>query len=246
MLKNAIMGNEVTRAGRILGLFFLLSFTSFPLQGQETGEDKLGAWYMYFGMNRVSERLSVHTEAQFRFYETLSEFNQLLLRTGLNYHINEEAIATLGYAYIDTDPTYGDTADLLNDIKEHRIFQQFILMNQVGKFKFEHRYRLEQRFLDSEGEKDTRHRARYRLQVTLPVSKSFFLNFYDEIFLNLQDEIFDQNRLYAALGFKFSDKGNIQVGYLKNHFSRTNFDRLQLAFFYNPDLRSLFNREIPD
>ncbi len=230
----------------MLGLLLLLNCLALPVQGQETGEDKLGAWYMYFGMNRISDKLSIHTEAQFRYYEVLSEFNQLLLRTGLNYHISEKAIATLGYAYIDTDPTYVDGEGLLDLIKEHRIFQQFILLNQVGKFNFEHRYRLEQRFLDIEGENDTRHRARYRLQVTLPLSKTFFLNFYDEIFLNLQDDVFDQNRLYGAVGFRFSDKGNIQVGYLKNHFSRRNFDRLQLGVFYNPDLRSLFNKEVPD
>jgi hypothetical protein len=238
--------NQILRAGRLFALLLLMPGLLSSLGAQETGEDKLGAWYMYFGMNRVSERLSIHTEAQFRYYETLSEFNQLLLRTGLNYHISEKAIATLGYAYIDTDPTYEDSQDLLNDLKEHRIFQQFILLNKVGKFNFEHRYRLEQRFLDIEGEKDTRHRVRYRLQLTFPLSQTFFLNFYDEIFLNLQDDIFNQNRLYAALGYRFSKKGNIQVGYLKNHFDGINFDRLQFAIFYNPDLRSLFQNQTPD
>jgi len=193
-------------------------------------------------MNRVSDRLSIHTEAQFRYYETLSNFNQMLLRTGLNYHINEKAIATLGYAYIDTDPTFSDSEELLNDIKEHRIFQQFLLYNSVWEFRFEHRYRLEQRFLDFDGVSDTQHRARYRLQLTLPLTDTFFLNFYDEIFINLQDEPFDQNRLYAAVGVRITENSSLQLGYLKNHFRRTNFDRLQVAFFFNPDLRGLFKK----
>lgn len=212
------------------------------LKAQETGEDQWGAWYQYFGMNRVSDRLSIHTEAQFRFYETLSNFNQLLLRTGINYHIDEKAIATLGYAYIDTDPTFSDSEDLLNDIKEHRIFEQFLLYNQVWEFRFEHRYRLEQRFLDFNGVSETQHRARYRLQLTLPLTNTFFLNFYDEVFINLQDQPFDQNRLYAALGVRITENSSLQVGYLKNHFRQTNFDRLQVAFFYNPDLRGLFKK----
>ena len=149
---------------------------------QETGEDKWGAWYMYFGTNKIADKLSIHTEAQFRYYETTSNFNQMLLRTGLNYHINPDAIATFGYAYIDTDPSYEKMAmeDELffgNKIIEHRIFEQFILKNKVGEFLFEHRYRLEQRFLDNENEKDTQHRARYRLQVTLPLTDIFFVNF---------------------------------------------------------------------
>lgn len=201
---------------------------------------------MYFGMNRVADRLSIHTEAQFRYFEVVSNFNQLLLRTGLNYHIDQNAIATLGYAFIETDPTFEDGEGRLDFVGEHRIFEQFILLNRVGKFRFEHRYRLEQRFLYSPGEHDTQHRARYRLQVTLPLTEVLFLNVYDEVFLNLQDDIFGQNRLYGALGFRLSAEASLQVGYLKNHFDGIDFDRVQLAVFFNPDLRPLFQKEVPD
>lgn len=214
------------------------------LNAQETGEDEWGAWYMYFGTNKVSDRFSIHTEAQFRYYETLSNFNQMLLRTGLNYHISPNAIATFGYAYIDTDLTFEDPP--LTDsffggstILEHRIFEQFILTNKVGEFLFEHRYRLEQRFLNNTdlSVTDTQHRARYRLQLTLPLTDTFFINLYDEVFLNLQDSVFGQNRLYGALGIRITENASVQLGYLKNHFNTVNFDRLQIGFFYNPDLR---------
>ncbi|MEM7487444.1 MAG: DUF2490 domain-containing protein [Bacteroidota bacterium] len=212
----------------------------------QTGEEELGAWYMYFGMNRISEKLSIHSEAQFRYYETTSNFNQLLLRTGLNYHINKNAIVTGGYAYIDTDPTFrefdGIAGDVLvnnNTLVEHRIFEQLILTNKVGEFLFEHRYRLEQRFIENRDLNDsfTEHRARYRLQVTLPLTNTFFLNFYDEVFINLQDNIFGQNRLYLAGGMHLTENSSLQIGYLKNHFSNAVFDRIQIGFFFNPDLR---------
>ena len=228
-------------------LLFLFAHTQ--LGAQQTGEDELGAWYMYFGMNRLAERWSLHTEAQWRFYEVERNFNQLLLRTGINYHIDKTTIATLGYAYIDTDPTFEDIPPVDspfagNQISENRIFQQFILTNKVWEFNFEHRYRLEQRFINYEGENTTLHRARYRLQVTLPLTDSFFINLYDEIFINLQDELFGQNRLYAAFGVRITENSSIQIGYLKNHFRTINFDRLQFALFYNPDLRGLFNKEL--
>ncbi|MBT8221793.1 MAG: DUF2490 domain-containing protein [Eudoraea sp.] len=227
-------------------LIALLAVTG--AQAQETGADTWGVWYMYFGMNRVSEKWSIHTEAQFRYYETTGNFNQLLLRTGANYHINKDAIVTLGYAFIDTDPSFEDGANLSNEILENRIFQQLLLYNQVWEFKFEHRYRLEQRFLDF-GEirgKETQHRARYRLQVTLPLTNTFFLNFYDEVFLNLQDQIFGQNRLYGAVGVRVTENTSVQFGYLKNHFNNINFDRLQFAVFYNPDLRGVFKKKSKD
>ncbi|MEW7291455.1 DUF2490 domain-containing protein [Aquimarina sp. 2304DJ70-9] len=213
--------------------FFLITTIA---TAQDTGENDLGAWYMYFGTNQITDKLSIHSEAQFRFYETTSNFNQLLLRTGLNYHINDHAIATIGYGYINTDGTFEDFPDEENS-NEHRIFEQFILKNTVGKFKFEHRYRLEQRFINTQTNNFTEHRARYRLQLTYPINEKWFLNVYDEVFINLQEPIFGQNRLYGAIGYTVKSNFSIQLGYLKNHFTGVNFDRLQLGIFYNTDFR---------
>ena len=223
---------------------FIFCFVTLAISSQQTGEEETGIWYMYFGMNRISEKFSIHSEAQFRYYETSANFNQLLLRTGLNYHINKNTIATFGYAFIETDATFLANPSRAN-LTENRIFQQFILTDKVGAFLFEHRYRLEQRFISeinilSNPEQDlgrTEHRARYRLQVMLPLTDTFFLNSYNEIFLNLQGSTFDQNRLYGALGIHLNENSNIQFGFLKNHFTERVFDRFQIGFFFNPDLR---------
>jgi len=228
---------------RLTGLFLFLGILT--INAQQPGEDEMGAWYMYFGTNKISERLSIHTEAQFRFYETTSNFNQMLLRTGLNYHIDPNAIATGGYAFIDTDNNFYEFEGEVNS-KEHRIFEQFILKNKVWEFLFEHRYRLEQRFLDFGETTDTQHRARYRIQMTLPLTNTFFLNFYDELFINLQDDLFGQNRLYGAVGVNITENTSIQLGYMRNQFSNAVYDRLQLAVFYNPDLRGLFKGKKTD
>ncbi|UWX53737.1 DUF2490 domain-containing protein [Maribacter litopenaei] len=232
-------------------LWVVLSIISTMAVAQENGEDKLGSWHMYFGTNQIADKWSIHTEAQLRYFEQAKNFNQLLLRTGLNYHIDGNAIATAGYAFIKTDPTYFESAVLdleepaSDKISEHRIFEQFILKNKVWELLFEHRYRLEQRFItDSDlNTKSTQHRTRYRLQMTVPLTDIFFLNFYDEIFINLQNEAFDQNRLYAAVGVNVTNNLSVQAGYLKNHFRTVNYDRLQVAVFYNPDLRGLFGKK---
>ncbi len=227
---------------KLAALFFIL--ISGYVNAQQPGEDETGSWFMYFGTNKVSERLSIHSEAQFRFYETTSNFNQMLLRTGLNYHIDPNAIATAGYAFIDTDNSFFEFEGEINS-KEHRIFEQFILKNKVWEFLFEHRYRLEQRFLDFGDYTETQHRARYRIQMTLPLTNTFFLNFYDELFINLQDDLFGQNRLYGALGVNVTENSSIQIGYLRNQFQNAVYDRLQFAVFYNPDLRGLFKKKKP-
>lgn len=227
---------------KLAALFFIL--ISGYVNAQQPGEDETGSWFMYFGTNKISERFSIHSEAQFRFYETTNNFNQMLLRTGLNYHIDPNAIATAGYAFIDTDNSFYEFEGEINS-KEHRIFEQFILKNKVWEFLFEHRYRLEQRFLDFGDYTETQHRARYRIQMTLPLTNTFFLNFYDELFINLQDDLFGQNRLYGALGLNVTENSSIQIGYLRNQFQNAVYDRLQFAVFYNPDLRGLFKKKKP-
>ncbi|MEL6812028.1 MAG: DUF2490 domain-containing protein [Bacteroidota bacterium] len=218
----------------ILGLLLLNSANGIS---QETGEDDWGSWFMYFGTNRISDKLSIHTEAQYRTYEFGSNFNQLLLRTGLNYHISDKAMATIGYGNITTDGTF-EEPDGEENIGENRIYQQFVLRNAVGKFKFSHRYRIEQRFLDNPVTgKDTQHRGRYFLRVTYPINETWFLTAYDEVFVNFQEPLFGQNRLYGAVGYKLDQNVTFQMGYLKNHFTGANFDRFQLAIFWNTDLR---------
>lgn len=225
------------------GLFLAGLLVSAPVYTQDTGESTLGAWYMYFGTHRLSNRLSLHNEAQFRYYNLGSNFNQLLLRGGINFHTSPNSIITLGYAYIDTDTSFSDFestpgAEQGRNIPENRIFEQFIKKHQWGGLAAEHRFRLEQRFITPGDTPRTEHRTRYRLQLTKPINDRFFINTYNELFVNLQDDWFGQNRAYAALGAHLDPTISLQVGYLRNDFRGATFHRLQLALFWNADLRN--------
>jgi len=204
---------------------------------QETGEDKLGNWLMYFGTSKLSDRYSLHTEVQLRLFEPINNFNQLLPRIGINYHITPSAWATLGYAWIPTE-SYEKGANLKSST-ENRIWEQFLLRNKVGRFAFEHRYRLEQRWISSEGTDTYLDRIRYRLMISVPLSNkemlpgTWFAAVYDELFMNITDNPFDQNRLYLALGYKLSDALSFQSGYLYHRLGSLNYNRLQFAVFWN-------------
>lgn len=200
--------------------------------------DKVGNWLMYFGANRISDRFSIHTEVQHRNY-TVAPVNleQLLLRTGLNYHISSNAMVTAGYGYIANYAFEGEESG--PEIEEHRIWQQLILTQKLDRIKFEHRYRVEQRWV----EKDYRNRFRYRLMFFIPVNKpalepgSVFIGVYDEIFINSEEEFFDRNRFYAALGYQFTGSTSVQVGMLNQRIPAFGKWYLQFAVFFNPDLR---------
>ena len=191
---------------------------------------------MYFGTHKISEKYSLHYETQLRNYEVISNFNQLLPRVGLNYHIDENSIVTAGYAFIPTQNTF-DKGWGEEMITENRIWEQFILRNSINRIKIRHRYRLEQRWVKAGDITTYKNRARYMLSVKLPISKNeespLFISLYDEIFLNISDNPFDQNRLFAALGYQVNKQMNIQLGYLRHRSGSLDLNRLQLALFLN-------------
>jgi hypothetical protein len=217
----------------------LLLITLLTIQytnAQENGQDDVGSWFMFFGNTRLSKRISISPEVQYRTYEFGSNFNQLLLRNGVNWHINKSTIATLGYGYISTDGTFNEPAGEQNTL-EHRLYGQFTSKNSLGKFKATHRYRFEQRFINSPvSGNDTQYRMRYLLRLSYPISNKWFVSAYDEIFINLQEPLFSQNRLYAALGYHINSTISTQVGYLKNHFTGKNYNRFQIGIWYKLDL----------
>ncbi len=190
---------------------------------------------MYFGTNKINDKWSLHTEAQFRHYNIGLNGQQLLLRTGINRHLSKNSILTMGYGWIKTSPE--DKRDIAAFTYEHRIFQQYILRNKLKRLNFEHRFRLEERWVEA----NYSTRTRYRIFLAIPIDNkkimynTWFFAFYDEIFINISDSPFDQNRLYFAFGYQYRPNANIQMGYLKHHVGNTGYDRLQLAITYNLD-----------
>jgi hypothetical protein len=214
------------------------------------------AWFMYFGNHRLNDKFSLHTEYQFRRSDMGQNWQQSLMRVGLDAHVNN-ALITAGYGWIVSFP-YGEQPIPLK-FTEHRIWQQLILKQQAGRIYFNHRYRLEQRFLENvslnnEGQKIVdgfrfRQRARYRFFASYPLNhktmedKTLFLAAYEEVFLGfgkgIQANVLDQNRLFFALGWRFNSAANIQLGYLNQHVFKgdgvykENNHTLQVGVTYN-------------
>jgi len=226
---------------------------------QKNIDTQSGSWWMYFGNHKISDKLSLHTEYQFRRNDFASYWQQSLMRVGLDYHFNKENSATAGYGWIVSFP-YGKQP-IQVQTTEHRIWQQFINQSNSGRFYFHHRYRLEQRFienarLDSNNVKIVdgykfRQRARYRFLVTIPITNkkmednTLFFSAYEEVFLGfgkgIGKNILDQNRLFFGLGWRFNKQFNLQAGYLNQFIVKSdgiNMERnhqFQAAVTYNFD-----------
>jgi Protein of unknown function (DUF2490) len=161
---------------------------------------------------------------------------------------------------------------------EQRIWEQLALKHEsIGRFQFDSRFRFEQRWSQVfknfgsanepiflryddpvEGLWKYRQRVRYRFRVQLPLSNpemidnTLFLVVTDEIFVNfgkyVASNIFDQNRLSFALGWRFNKNFNTQLGYL-NQFAekgdgihKENNHTLQIGIVYNIDFSMFFKK----
>ena len=236
-------GDDSRRGSAVVAFFLLAAFLAAIPVSAQTAEDELGDWLIYNGTLRFSERWSVFTDAQYRLYEVASNPGELLLRAAGQFHLTDRALVALGYARIRVWP-FEEIEGQDDGTRENRIYQQFTIAHPWGRAGFEHRYRLEQRWVEQAGDTDYLARARYRLQVTVPLNRpkmepgAYFLNLYDELFVGLgSTPSYDQNRLYLAAGKQFNRDANLQLGYLWQSRTAADFYRLQIFLTYNFDFR---------
>tara|TARA_B110000902_G_C14226953_1_gene557409 strand:- start:155 stop:820 length:666 start_codon:yes stop_codon:yes gene_type:complete len=192
-----------------------------------------GNWLIYIGNNKLNSKWNIHNEVQYRNYNTIGDLEQLLIRTGLGYTFNDKKNnVLLGYGYILSE-NYISNSDNKATINEHRIFQQFTASQTFGKVKLGHRYRFEQRFVES----NFKMRFRYFLSLNIPINimenNKYYLSAYNEIFLNTKTSVFDRNRLYGGIGYNINRAIKIEVGYMNQFFERSNRDQLNIITFVN-------------
>ncbi len=206
-------------------LLLCVSGGGLPALGQvaKVAPNPGGYWVSYIGDNKLNARIGIHSEAQFRNFFLDRTVETLLLRTGLNIYLKPYAMGTLGYGYFYNEPS--DEQVLGSRVSENRIWQQLILRQKSTFIFMEHRYRLEQRFLQnlSNDTRQTDHRLRYRFQTLFPLYsvsphlRHFFVALNNEIMINFRRDpsrLFDRNRFFSGLGYQVSPKMNFQLGYL--------------------------------
>jgi len=206
----------------------------FPIQAYGQKSD-LGNWINYFGNKQINSQWNWHHEAQFRNYDALGDLEQLLLRTGIGRNLTEDNNnLLLGYGFIISENYITDDLEKVG-VNEHRIYQQFITKQKLGIVSLQHRYRFEQRFVAG----DFKTRLRYFLSMNVPLTKkeitdnTLYLSAYNEIFINPKNSVFDRNRLYGALGYKFNKQVKVELGYMNQFFQHGGRDQINMNTFVN-------------
>ena len=222
----------------VLFLFSFFVLHSMLYAQNRTVRSNTNGWYMYFGDHKFSNTWGVHLEAQFRRNQVINNGQQLLLRAGINYHLNDAAFVTLGYCFVETYP-YG-AFPVKARFPENRIWQQLQVKNKMGSIEWVSRFRFEQRFsklpvfntsVYEPGDAVYTNRFRLLNRASIPFKgksiqdRSFYVSVYDELFINfgkhVAANIFDQNRAYLALGYKIPNVGRLELGYMNQLLFKT-------------------------
>lgn len=216
----------------LLSLALILLTVAIAQNNRLTDKNAIG-WYNYFGNFKLNNKFGIHTEYQWRRDNTITHWQQSLLRVGVNYSLNPRVLFRIGYAWIETF-NYGDYPinTLGRDFTEHRLFQMLQLSHKEGIVDLSHRFMLEQRFVGKysnasiakEDEFPLLNRLRYMFRAQVPLkgkeikNKTPYVAGYNEIFIgfgkNVNTNVFDQNRLGLLIGYKFNNSIRIEGGYL--------------------------------
>lgn len=179
-------------------------------------------WLTYFGDHPFgNSKWGAHLEGQARRHDLGRTWQQLLLRPAVNYDVSPALTLTAGYAYARTH-SYGDFAPATPATNEHRLWEQAIWRYSAGRAAFNSRFRFEQRFIGSANPAQSgfRHENRLRTweQVTIPSSGPVYFTAYDEIWFYIKPYVsssaFDQNRAYAAVGYRMRPDWRLELGYM--------------------------------
>jgi hypothetical protein len=213
----------------ICSAVFLISYVNTAM----AQTDEFSGWGAWFHTQRFSTHWGASFDGQFRSANHVDYLKNVLLRPSINYYFGNKS-ATLGYAYVSTN---GRTATGGKTFREeNRIFEQFIITQKAGvNTAITHRFRLEQRFLGSTPTQQEvfSQRVRYFIRGVIPFNnkstftKGTFLALQNEVFGNIQNNakvnnhVFDQNRAYVALGYRFSKRMDIEAGYLNQYVQQT-------------------------
>ena len=207
-------------------LLLMGSIILFMRLSSQTVHENTG-WLAWFSSYKLSGPWALYFDGQARTADNWEFVRNVILRPGVTYVFNPKSSATVGYAYV---LSYSRNIGAKSPLSEHRIWEQYIYNLPIGKTSLQNRFRLEQRFIERQTGEVFAQRLRYFMRSILPLEKQknafgkgFYVALQNEIFLNIQNKeqinnsVFDQNRIYGAIGYRFSPKVDIETGFMNQY-----------------------------
>lgn len=229
---NAMPTTTGVRSLLLLACSCLIAAGSVPSAAADPISDSNGnLWFNYFGDHRLDDGpWEYHLDVQARRADLGLNWQQQLVQTGFNFDLAPRVKLGGGYGWMRTHP-YGDFP-VLDDITEHRFYEQVVVKTPLAGLDWAHGLRFEHRLIDhlapqSSGgfavdERRLTHRFIYSLGVNIPLNDIYYLALSESVWVrfgsNSGASAFDQNRAYAAIGRKLNEHTKLELGFMEQTF----------------------------
>ena len=211
-------------------LVIVSNMLAMTVKAQTT--DRTAFWYGSINSIHLNKKWSIQPDFHIRSTDKWEHVQTFILRPAISYRFNPKWNVVLGYNHIQSRVSIGGVSGYT---PENHIWEQVWFRHKWKKFNLVHRISLEQRFIqygylqngqikNREALFTQRFRYLFRAQLPLVHQKPTFVKgpyavLQDEIFFNMlkkenaNGQAFDQNRLFAGLGYRLSPKFDIEAGY---------------------------------
>jgi len=197
----------------------LTLFLSFNSNAQD--QEYTGGWHTLLLKHKINSKFTVKNELHIRRAQFYSNWQQLLIRPGLDYSLTDNTTLSAGYSFIRN---YSENGHAL----EHNVWEEIGLSNTVKSVGIKHRFRFEQRFSQTFIDDKYTHANRFRYRLTL--SKKVFqikedkplkAVVFNELWLHtgngIKPQSINQNWFYTGLSMPLNNTSTLSAGYLNIH-----------------------------
>ena len=198
-----------------------------------------GGWYVLNFNYHLTKSLALYSQVETRSQKVTNNFYHDEIQAGLAYQFPKHHSALLGFGEYENYTNPGNFKKPLSS-KEYRIWEQFVINSNFGRVKIDHRYRIEQRWINN----SYRNGFRYRCNVIVPINHqtitphTLFGSASEEVFFSDKLPNFQRNRVFGGFGFQFSKLFTLQAGFIHQYdfkLSNTGFasNYIQTSFLFN-------------
>ncbi len=205
-------------------LFYALQITA---QNDRIKDYNNLVWLQSINNFKLGKKATLMVEYNMRRAKFVKDWQQSLLRIGVNFPLNEQINLHTGFGYAETF-VYGDYPIAANGtFPELRWYEQVNLKQVLKKNVISHRFRIEQRFT-AKLQANTQprkidewvytNRFRYQFRYQYNFNSKWYGAIANELFINAGKNvgvnIFDQNRLQLFGGLRITKQFALEFGYM--------------------------------
>ena len=178
--------------------------------------DKTGSWNIANITYHLNSKFAFYGEVQLRSQQLTNDFYYHELKGGFYYYLLRNHSLFFGFGNYETYTYPGNFKHPIS-ANEFRMWEQLVLNNNINRVKIEHRYRIEQRWINGV----YFNRFRYRFNPVVPlnhktiVPKTIFITAFDEVFFTDKAPYFIRNRIFGGAGYMFTKLFTLQIGFIR-------------------------------